>query len=101
MFRIPLGMGARLGDGKSVWPCCHGAEFCERRVSVYFPDLAGALAGADGPPSSTECALEERSKRTTRPIDVHMKMIADQVVRRVSTLAAARGPNAVCEPWPP
>jgi hypothetical protein len=34
-------------------------------------------------------------------MDVHMKMIADQVVRRVSTLAAARGPNAVCEPWPP
>src|ERR1035437_10465781 len=32
---------------------------------------------------------------------VIMKMIADQVVSRVSTLAAARGPKAVCEPWPP
>ena len=30
-----------------------------------------------------------------------MKMTADQVVSRVSTLAAARGPKAVCEPWPP
>lgn len=65
--------------------------------SAYLPDLAGALTGAE-PPSSTECEPEERTKRTTRLIDVHMKMIADQVVRRVSTLAAARGPNAVCEP---
>ena len=30
-----------------------------------------------------------------------MKMIADQVVSLVSRLAAPRGPNAVCEPWPP
>ena len=30
-----------------------------------------------------------------------MKMTADQVVSRVSTLAAARGPKAVCEPCPP
>src|ERR1035437_5055483 len=34
-------------------------------------------------------------------MEVSMKMIADQVVSRVSTLAAARGPKAVCEPWPP
>ena len=42
-----------------------------------------------------------RAKKTTRRIDVHIKMIADQVVSFVSTFAAARGPNAVCEPWPP
>ena len=46
--------------------------------------------------SARACAIN-----TVRVIDVHMKMIADQVVSRVSTLAAARGPKAVCEPCPP
>ena len=43
----------------------------------------------------------ERTKRTVSESDVIMKMIADQVVSRVRTLAAARGPKAVCEPCPP
>ena len=30
-----------------------------------------------------------------------VKRIADQVVSRVSRLAAPRGPKAVCDPWPP
>ena len=45
--------------------------------------------------------LPERTKRTVSESEVIMKMIADQVVSRVSRLAAARGPKAVCEPWPP
>src|ERR1700689_5220091 len=32
----------------------------------YLPDFAGALAGAEGPESSTDRALLERTKRTTR-----------------------------------
>jgi hypothetical protein len=66
----------------------------------YLPDLAGAEeAGLVS--SSTECERFDRTKSTVSDRDVIMKMIADQVVRRVSTLAAARGPKAVCEPWPP
>ena len=38
---------------------------------------------------------------TDRVIDVTMKRIAAQVVALVSTVAAPRGPNAVCEPIPP
>src|SRR5580700_8782296 len=70
-------------------------------LAGYLPGFAGALTGAVCVPSSTECEPLERTKRTTRLMDVHMKMMADHVVRRVSTLAAARGPKAVCEPWPP
>ena len=38
-----------------------------------------------------------------RPMEVSMKMIADQVVSLVRRLAAPRGPKAVvCDPsWPP
>ncbi len=66
----------------------------------YFPGFAGALTGAECVPSSTECDPVVRTNRTTSAIDVHMKITADHVVRRVSTFAAARGPKAVCEPWP-
>src|ERR1700749_3687407 len=58
------------------------------------------LAGVESP-ESTERLVVARDIVIVRPIDVSMKMIADQVVRRVSTLAAPRGPNAVCEPCPP
>jgi len=52
-------------------------------------------------PESTERLLLLRDITTVRAIEVIMKMIADQVVSLVSRLAAPRGPNAVCEPWPP
>jgi hypothetical protein len=72
----------------------------EARVN-YLPDLAGTETGDEVVPCRTECGPEERTYNTVRLIEVTMKMTADQVVSRVSTLAAARGPNAVCEPCPP
>ena len=38
---------------------------------------------------------------TDRTIEVTIKMTADQVVALVRTLAAERGPKAVCDPMPP
>ena len=52
-------------------------------------------------PERTEVLADERESRMVSPIEVSMKMIADQVVRRVRRLAAPRGPKAVCEPCPP
>src|SRR5580658_347526 len=52
-------------------------------------------------PESTERFAVECDIATVRAIEVSMKITADHVVRRVSRLAAPRGPNAVCEPWPP
>ena len=62
----------------------------------YLPVLAGAEMGFVS--SSTERECVARVKRIVNDSEVSMKMIADQVVSRVSTLAAARGPKAVCEP---
>ena len=74
----------------------------EKGFTAYLPDLAGAETGAGLELSSTECEpVLERTMSTVRLIEVIMKRIADQVVSRVSTLAAARGPKAVCEPCPP
>src|ERR1019366_6261958 len=81
-----------------------GQRACLKRVKKfccddYFPDLAGAGMGLGS--SSTECAWLERVNRIVSERDVIMKMTADHAVSLVSTLAAARGPKAVCEPWPP
>jgi hypothetical protein len=72
------------------------ASWIERNSSYFF-------AGVDwlGTSESTERLLVVRDITTVRAIEVSIKMIADQVVRRVSRLAAPRGPKAVCEPWPP
>ena len=74
----------------------------EEESLVYLPGLAGAEAGGVLTLSSTECVPPpECAISMVKEIEVHMKRIAAQVVIRVSTLAAARGPNAVCEPCPP
>ena len=65
---------------------------------AYLPGFAGADEDAGFTSSSTEREWPERTKRTVSESEVIMKMIADQVVSRVSTFAAARGPKAVCEP---
>src|SRR6516225_707180 len=72
-----------------------------RTDGLNWSYLAGVLMGAGFVPSRTECEPLARLYRTTSASEVHMKTIADHVVRRVSTLAAARGPNAVWEPCPP
>src|SRR5271165_6571068 len=70
---------------------------------IYFPGLAGAEAGAELlSPEKTEVLVpEERRYNTVRESEVSMNSAAAQVVILVSRLAAARGPKAVCEPWPP
>ena len=51
--------------------------------AVYLPGFAGAPVLV---PDKTECVADptllDRTNRTTKLIDVHVKMIADQVVRR-------------------
>jgi len=65
-------------------PGCAGAEVC--------------LAGFK--PCITELPLL-RLIITESVIEETIKITADQVVALVRTLAADRGPNAVCEPIPP
>jgi hypothetical protein len=42
-----------------------------------------------------------RVASTESDIDVNIKTIAEIVVAFESSVAEPRGPNAVCEPWPP
>jgi hypothetical protein len=58
----------------------------------YFPDLAGAEVLT---PEKTECTPWVRTIMMVNVIDVTIKIMADQVVKRVSRLAAPRGPKAV------
>lgn len=83
----PLGSASVSGSSK--------LGFGRARAN-YLPVLAGAEMGFVS--SSTERECVARVKRIVNDSEVSMKMIADQVVSRVSTLAAARGPKAVCEP---
>src|SRR5712675_1718654 len=52
-------------------------------------------------PERTDAGPVLREAKIDNVIDVTIKMIADQVVALVSTVAAPRGPNAVWLPWPP
>src|SRR6202012_405367 len=52
-------------------------------------------------PERTDRLAVECELAMVSPIEVSMKMTANHVVRRVSGLAAPRGPNAVCDPCPP
>lgn len=60
--------------------------------------LLGVLCWVGVWPDRTESFAEARDSRMVSPIDVSMKITADQVVSFVRRLAAPRGPNAVCEP---
>src|ERR1700679_1275525 len=72
-------------------------RFADRSELRYF--FAGVVWL--GTSESTERLLLLCDSTTVSAIEVSMKMIAAQVVRRVSRLAAPRGPKAVCEPCPP
>ena len=68
----------------------------ESRYLAGLPGVAGAVdAGTDLVPESTERGPLWRAMSTKSPIEVNMKTMADQVVSRVSRLAAPRGPKAV------
>src|ERR1700741_3954583 len=72
-------------------------------TDVYLAGVAG-LAGVVCValmPESTERGPLLRWIRTVSPMDVNINTMAAQVVTLVSRLAAPRGPNAVCDPWPP
>jgi len=73
-----------------------------RSVAPYFfAGVAGTDCGALFSPENTEEPLARREFRIERVIEVIMKMIAHQVVSRVITVAAPRGPKAVWLPCPP
>src|SRR5579859_1310073 len=74
-----------------------------RNECCYLPGLAGAEIGAlPFTPEKTEWPVpEERRYRMVSESEVIMKSAAAQLVILVSRLAAARGPKAVCDPWPP
>src|SRR5690242_17298395 len=86
-------------QGLPSWPIANSMRAEGFRPKAYLPGLAGAEAGFTS--SSTDRACCPRTYMMVSVNEVSMKMIDDQVVSRVRTLAAARGPNAVCEPWPP
>src|SRR3979409_1278136 len=77
--------------------------------SYFCAGAAGGGAGFAGcdvvcepfTPESTEAGPARREAKIESVIEVTMKIIADQVVALVSTVAAPRGPNAVWLPWPP
>ena len=93
---MPTGKVSRI-----IWVCRVAPA---PKLDYFFGaagDAGAVEAGAALIPESTERGPLWRAMRTKRPIEVHIKMIADQVVSLVSRLAAPRGPKAVCEPWPP
>ena len=67
----------------------------------YFLEAGVVLEAGDEIPCSTERPVLRRATKTVRLMEVIVKMIAHQVVTLVSRLVVPRGPNAVCDPWPP
>jgi hypothetical protein len=65
------------------------------------PDLAGAVCLPPDESRTVLLAPDVRVARIESVSDVTIKMIADSVVARESSVAEPRGPKAVCEPIPP
>src|SRR5579863_613173 len=93
-----------LGRRIRRWPT-NDQRTNNRRSTTYCFGGAG-FAGwlwvcEDLRPCSTDAGPLLRAPTTERVMDVTIKIMAHQVVTRVSTVAAPRGPKAVWLPMPP
>src|ERR1051325_9289649 len=78
------------------------AVICRKQITAGDYFLAGADWVCEGSPDKTDLECPPpRAVRIESVIEVTMKIIADQVVALVKTVAAPRGPKAVWLPWPP